>query len=353
MSHVGTTVPGMKRMTTIMTISALTACLLGAASSARAAPATAAEWGGNVLVSWSVPGGTAAGVTSLTFPLTVAPETARLSGTYFAQQFGFAHATKVGYTGLQPRPDANGHARIRGVFSSFIPGTVTAHPNCHDGADGGPGVSCGVEFDAVYGHTYDMVVTADGLDTWSGHAVDTVTGAAEHIGTWTLPSGSGSLTTHGQGFAEYYAGSSCDDQLFYDVAYGAPRGGELTGTTAYEREYGGCVGSGRTTVTDTGQGGVHLTRGTVGRPAAHLYSATRGRDGITVRGWAQPGSRLKTTNDPGQGWFDPESGLVLAAADGSFTLVSDRTIDGQAAVTSFDPTSGAALTESNHIDVAP
>ncbi|WP_144267616.1 hypothetical protein [Leifsonia xyli] len=83
----------------------------------------------------------------------------------------------------------------------------------------------------------------------------------------------------------------------------------------------------------------------------YLDSATRGPNGITLTGWAQPGSRLKTTNDPNVGWFDPEGGNVYANADGSFTLVTYRLINGEAAVKSFDPKTGQAISESNHLPV--
>ncbi|AAT89903.1 hypothetical protein Lxx22260 [Leifsonia xyli subsp. xyli str. CTCB07] len=60
---------------------------------------------------------------------------------------------------------------------------------------------------------------------------------------------------------------------------------------------------------------------------------------------------MKTTNDPHQGWFDPEGGKTYANADGSFTLVTKRTINGQAAVKSYDPNTGQAISDSNYIPV--
>ncbi|AAT89859.1 hypothetical protein ATY41_04690 [Leifsonia xyli subsp. xyli] len=82
-----------------------------------------------------------------------------------------------------------------------------------------------------------------------------------------------------------------------------------------------------------------------------IISAVRGPDGITIAGWAPPGARLKTTNDPDYGWFDPEGGITYARADGSFTLVTKRTVNGQAAVKSYDPNTGEAISDSNDIPV--
>ncbi|MEV0006987.1 hypothetical protein [Streptomyces sp. NPDC047973] len=229
-----------------------------------AAPAAQAQtFGGNELLSWSVSGAPGGGLTSLDFPITVNTGTAHVSGTYFAMQFGFTGQSELAYAGLQPRPDANGHERLRGVFSSFIPGTTSTHANCSAGADGGPGVSCGVEFDATYGHSYRVAVSQAGADTWSGTVVDTATGRRTPVGTWKLPTGSGNLKASQSGFIEYYDVPSCAQQQKYDVTFGAPSSGSLSGTTSWVREYGDCAGYGNTQVTTVGQG-VRVTRGSVG-----------------------------------------------------------------------------------------
>lgn len=229
-----------------------------------AAPhAQAQTFGGNELLSWSISGAPSGGLTSLNFPITVNTGTAHVAGTYFAMQYGFTGQTDIGYTGLQPRPDANGHQRLRGVFSSFISGTTTTHANCSNGADGGPGVSCGVDFDATYGHTYRVVVAQAGTDTWSGTVVDTNTGQQIPVGTYRLPTGSGNLKASQVGFIEYYDVPSCAQQQKYDVTFGAPTSGSLSGSTTWTREYGDCLGYGSTTVTTVGAG-VRVTRGSVG-----------------------------------------------------------------------------------------
>jgi cell division septation protein DedD len=201
--------------------------------------------------------------------MTVEPATLRASGTYFAEQYNFANAPQVGYTGLQPRPDANGHRRLHGVFSSFNAGTTSTDPNCHNGADNGAGVSCAAEFDAVYGHTYAVTVARTGTDTWTGTATDTVTGAGTHIGTYTLPAGSGNLTGSEVGFVEYYLSSpSCARLPRIDVVFGAPTStdaGGLTGVSRAEHEYSDCIGQADYKATAVGNG-VHVTRGWVNAP---------------------------------------------------------------------------------------
>ncbi|ALO12212.1 hypothetical protein AQF52_6619 [Streptomyces venezuelae] len=143
--------------------------------------------GGNVSIGWSISDAPSEGLTNITFPITVDTATAHQSGLHFAQQFAFEK--NVGYTGLQPRADIAGKERLRGVFSVFGTGASTSHANCHSGADGGAGVSCGVEFDAVYGHRYDLKIARTASDTWTGTATDTVTGTS--IRATAAPTSSG------------------------------------------------------------------------------------------------------------------------------------------------------------------
>jgi hypothetical protein len=235
-----------------------------AAAVAPWSASAAGNAGGNVSESWSIPNVPAAGLSNITFPMTVNPATLRAAGTYFAQQFNFTNAPEVGYTGLQPRSDLNGHQRLHAAFSSFNAGTTSTDSHCSNGADGGAGVSCAADFDGVYGHPYAITVTRTATDTWTGTAIDTVTGIANHIGTYTLPTGSGNIRGSQGGFVEYYLGSpSCDQLPKIDVVFGAPTttdAGGLTGKAQANYEYSGCIGtSGYTavnTATDT-----HVTRG--------------------------------------------------------------------------------------------
>ncbi|WP_344662365.1 hypothetical protein [Catenulispora subtropica] len=228
--------------------------------------ASASVGAGNISIGWSIPNVPSAGLTNITFPMTVDPKTLHEDGTYFAQQFGF---TKSGgaYMGLQPRPNLNGHERLHAAFSSFIAGTTSTDPLCHNGADGGAGMSCGVDFDGVYGHLYALTVARTGEDTWTGTARDTVTGVSTHIGTWTLSTGSGNLTGYYGGFVEYYLGiSNCAGMPFIGVTFGAPTStdaGGLTGSSVANDEYGGdCLGHAAYSRAAVGKG-AHVTRGFV------------------------------------------------------------------------------------------
>ncbi|KAF7378419.1 Beta-glucan synthesis-associated [Mycena sanguinolenta] len=138
---------------------------------------------------WSVTNVPSTGLKDITFPLTIV-EADHISGYYFAQQYAFINSG-IGYTGLQPRPDANGKPVLHGVFSSFIDGSTTTDKNCAPGADGGPGVSCSVEWNGVYGRRYDFEVKSNGSSVWTGTAIDTVTGARIHIGSYTVPASAG------------------------------------------------------------------------------------------------------------------------------------------------------------------
>jgi hypothetical protein len=187
------------------------------------------------------------GLSDITFPFNIA-EAPHVSGFYFAQQFNFHGIPDVGYTGLQPREDDNGKSIVHAAFSSFQKGTTTNHPNCHTGADGGPGVSCAVDIDGPYCHTYNLVVENIGGTTWRGTLVDSVTKAATEIGNWTLPAEAGLIVNGQLGFVEYYNWNdgkthNCTDlpetkAIFYNPTSTSASGGSIT--SVYE--YGDCKG---------------------------------------------------------------------------------------------------------------
>ncbi|WP_369394641.1 hypothetical protein AB5J72_49400 [Streptomyces sp. CG1] len=242
----------------------LCAAALGAAGFLlTTSPPAFAVAGGNVSIGWSIPNAPSSGLTNITFPITVNPATAHKDGIYFAQQYGFQHSV-AGYLGLQPRPNSGGSERLRGVFSVFGNDTSTNDPNCSTGADGGSGTSCAVEFNGVYGHPYNVKVAQTGTNTWTGTATDTVTGVSTHIGTYTVPSGSGNLTGSSGGFVEYYLDvPSCSTMDRADGVFGAPTStdaGGLTGTSKANQEYGACVGQANYQAQQVGNG-THVTRG--------------------------------------------------------------------------------------------
>lgn len=173
-----------------------------------------------------------------------------ISGYYFAQQYRFNNIQDVGYTGLQPRSDQGGKSIIHGVFSSFQKGTTTNHPNCHDGADSGPGVSCAIDISGDYSHTYHCIVENIGNTTWRGTLLDTVTGVKDIIGEWTLPEEAGGIKGSEGGFIEYYPWNdgkdhSCDSLPQTEVTFGDPitrTDGAGKGQIPSVYEYGGCEG---------------------------------------------------------------------------------------------------------------
>ncbi|KAJ7030531.1 hypothetical protein C8F04DRAFT_1367132 [Mycena alexandri] len=176
--------------------------------------------------SWTVTNVPSTGLTDITFPLTIV-EADHISGYYFAQQFAFINSGGVGYTG-----------------------STTTDSNCAAGADGGPGVSCSVEWNGVYGRTYDLEVKRNGSSVWVGTAIGTVTGARVHIGSYTLPAGVGGIQSRQAGFVEWYPWNGgeppnhCARLPYQKTLFGHPYTTHLgsVGTQSLAYEYGDCVG---------------------------------------------------------------------------------------------------------------
>jgi hypothetical protein len=220
--------------------------LTTAAVIALCAPSLAFALVGNEWKFDSVP---SAGLSDVTFPFNMA-KAPHKSGFYFAQQFNFKNVAEVGYTGLQPREDKNGASIIHAAFSSFQGGTTTKHPNCRAGADNGPGVSCAVDINGNYNHTYNLVVKNTGGTTWRGTLVDTVTRKATVVGEWTLPSGAGKIVNGQVGFVEYYPWNgqpshTCKSLPITEAKFYNPTSktaGASGGRITSVYEYGDCVG---------------------------------------------------------------------------------------------------------------
>lgn len=205
--------------------------------------ATAQTFGGNVGFSWNINNAPKSGLTDITFTTKFNPDTAHTGGTYVADQFQFAGVTGVGYIGLQPRSNKGDKTRLHAVFSSFISGTKSTDGQCSDGADGGPGVSCGATFTADYSHAFELTVTRTDTDTWTGTAKDTATGVTTHLGTYVLPAKSGNLRSSQVGFVENYNTKSCETVPRIDVSVGAPKTSSgLVGKSTQAHEYGACKG---------------------------------------------------------------------------------------------------------------
>ncbi|GAB2711304.1 RICIN domain-containing protein [Kitasatospora kifunensis] len=242
------------------------------------APASAAA-GGNVYFNWQIPSAPAAGLTNITFPVTVNPASNHLDGIYFAQQFTFNGLG--GYIGLQPRADSSGSERLHATFSVFAssgaPGsygnTPSTDPNCKPGADTAAGASCAVEFNAVYGHPYNLTVQLTGANTWTGTATDTVTNVSTHIGTWSVPATAGFLAPSYAGFIEdYLSVTSCATTPLADGVFAGPTttdGGGLAGSVTMQNPpEGGSACTGQANLQSQAVGsGQHIVRGTTGSPS--------------------------------------------------------------------------------------
>ncbi|KAF8928081.1 hypothetical protein EDD21DRAFT_307406 [Dissophora ornata] len=151
------------------------------------------------------------GLNDITFPFNIA-KAPHQTGYQFTQEFYFQNVSEseFGTIGLQPRRDVKGKSIIQATFQSFLPGTTTKHANCNKGTDGVTSangvasVSCAVEIDGNYSHTYNLVVENTKDTTWRGTLVDTVTHKSSVVGEWTLPKGTGKLVNGAGGYVNYY-----------------------------------------------------------------------------------------------------------------------------------------------------
>ena len=197
-------------------------------------------------ISWNVTNVPQNGLTDITFPFSIA-NSPHKTGYYFAQQFNFNGQSDIGYTGLQPRPDSNSNPVIHAVFSSFIKDSTTTDGNCHNGADGGAGVSCSVEFSGPYENAYQLEIRNTKDTTWNGTVVDATTGRRVHVGSYTLPAGTQGIKGSQVGFVEYYpwnTGShTCASLPYTSMVFGVPTSTTgAIGSLGNAYEYGDCVG---------------------------------------------------------------------------------------------------------------
>lgn len=194
---------------------------------------------------WSVENIPEDGLKDIVFPMNIA-NAQHESGYYFAQQFPFVGIKDIGYTGLQPREDSdNGTSMIHAAFSSFQEGTTSDDANCNEGADGGPGVSCAVDFPASYDRTYHIYVKNTQGTTWTGTVIDPTSGKQVHIGTYTLPAEAKGISTGHLGFIEDYLGHECNELPYTNITVGVPMTttpGAGKGSIDEPYEYGDCEG---------------------------------------------------------------------------------------------------------------
>lgn len=230
----------------------------------------------NMGIYWSMGNVTSSGLKDITFPMAM-PNSKHESGLYYAQQFPFIDAGGIGYTGLQPKADTANGSIIHAVFSSFAPGTTTTDlANCHDGADGGAGVSCAVEIPAPYSHLYHLVIRNTNGTTWTGTLVDAALGNETHIGTYTLPPGSKGISGSHMGFVEWFLFNvedaeekgECDTMpsaavTFYPPVSNSTSSGKGVGKLGEPYPYGGCEEDGNYQWKAVNGGGYSMSAGYV------------------------------------------------------------------------------------------
>jgi hypothetical protein len=154
-------------------------------------------------INWSFPDIPSGALTDVTFGFNMAGASHKAE-FYFAQQFAFENIHESGYCGIQNWPSKGNASVVHAVFSTFQKNTTSDDPNCKDGADFGPGMSCGVDFNGDYNATYNITVKNTGGTTWTGTVVNLSTRESVHIGTFTLPYPAGDIQTNHGGFVEYY-----------------------------------------------------------------------------------------------------------------------------------------------------
>ncbi|KAM3552441.1 hypothetical protein MY1884_007207 [Beauveria asiatica] len=191
----------------------------------------------------------ATGLEDITFGFGVS-KAAHKRGYYAAEQFNFQNVEQASYTGVQPQTDVNCKASIRGVFSSFQNGTTSKHPNCSNGADNGPGVSCGVVLPVKdFSGRFDCVIERIGRTTWRGTLKNSATGQSAVIGEFVLPGNAGGIIGDQDGFLEYFLANGnpnfkCSDQFKTQIDYYFPTSktpGAGNGTIVKPHQYGECI----------------------------------------------------------------------------------------------------------------
>ncbi|KAF9461683.1 hypothetical protein BDZ94DRAFT_1263089 [Collybia nuda] len=200
---------------------------------------------GFIAAPWSISNVPSSGLKDITFPFSLA-NAPHKTGYLFHQQFNFNGQPDAGYTGFQPRPDAKGKPVLHIDFATYIPSARTDDKNCSPGADGRPGVSCSVEFSGSYNHTYDLEIRNTGGTTWVETAIDTTTKQRIHVGSYTLPKGTGGVLGARDSsieFRPWVVGSSCSLLPKTAVVFGTPKTstpGAGAGNVGDGWEFGDC-----------------------------------------------------------------------------------------------------------------
>ncbi|MER7848511.1 hypothetical protein ABTZ03_31755 [Kitasatospora sp. NPDC096077] len=152
-------------------------------------------------------------------------ETAAATDDIYYAHYLFGKEGGTGYySGLQPHP--NGLAGVR--FSFFGKGATPLDPSCASGADGGNGVTCGID-DLAYqvGRKYTIAtrktVDPEGV-SYTGTIKDDATGTVRTIGAWRVPAGYPGFQDTANAFIEKFSGiKTCADIPAVKVSYSGVR----------------------------------------------------------------------------------------------------------------------------------
>ena len=217
----------------------------------------------NAYLLWDVPKGD---VKNLTFPMNIA-NAPHDWGYNFAQQYQFSGQDfdESNRIDLQPCPDASsGKSMIQATFSTFTPGSSTDDKvHCTSEADSSPGVRCSVEFEGTYDHTYNLTVRNTQDTTWIGTVVDTVTKREIHIGSYTLPAGTGNTLKFGSGYVSYWTWPPvpCNNLPYMSVVFGVPTTDAGVATLQDPWEMGTCEHHANFKFTRTLDDGLEISAG--------------------------------------------------------------------------------------------
>jgi hypothetical protein len=198
-------------------------------------------------------------------------EAPRFDKYYYAHQYSFVGRDRIGYIGLQPTSDLNGARRLRAIFSVFGEGASTSDPNCHQGADGGSGVSCNVvKLPYELNQKIQLSVRQVAPRTWEGTATNLVTGRSDHIGRWTIVQDGLIRPSQSAWIESYKLNGSCtrDTQPPTRVLFGLPTAND-----------GQIVGSMSSTARNSSPEGPNRA------PCTHTYQAIPGEGTIVREGY--------------------------------------------------------------------
>jgi len=139
----------------------------------------------------------------LPIKVTVAPSIGK--SYYFALQCNFLGDDQSAiYMGIQPREEGKNLV----IFSTFGTGSLSEHPQCVSGADGGSGTSCSVQFNWTLDHLYYVAMERVGMNStsqvWQGYISTEDGQTVILVGRFSVPATRRGLQSESYFFDEYF-----------------------------------------------------------------------------------------------------------------------------------------------------